>query len=102
HYGLSKSDVISIPYENGFLPAYRFTPAQSKGTLVLFGGFDGYIEELFAIGLAICAAGYEVIAFEGPSQGGALEDSHLPMTHEWEKPVKAVLDFFHLEDVTLK
>lgn len=101
HYGLSTSDVIGIPYEHGLLPAYRFAPEQPKGTLVLFGGFDGYIEELFSICLAIRAAGYDVIAFEGPGQGGALEDSHLPMTHEWEKPVKAVLDFFHLEDVTL-
>jgi predicted esterase YcpF (UPF0227 family) len=23
------------------------------------------------------------------------------MTHEWEKPVRAVLDYFALEDVTL-
>jgi hypothetical protein len=96
HYGLSKSDLISIPYENGLLPAYRFTPAHAKGTLVLFGGYDGYIEELIAMCLAFRAAGYEVIAFDGPGQGSALEDSHLPMTHEWEKPVKAVLDFFSL------
>ena len=30
HYGLSTSDVIGIPYENGFLPAYRFILAQSR------------------------------------------------------------------------
>ena len=101
HYGLDQSDLISIPYENGLLPAYRFTPAHAKGTLVLFGGFDGYIEELFGICLDFRVAGYDVIAFDGPGQGGALEDSHLPMTNEWEKPVKAVLDFFGLEDVTL-
>src|SRR5215472_15372689 len=77
HYGLSTSDVIGIPYENGLLPAYRFTLAQSKGTLVIFGGFDGYIEELFSICLAFRAAGYDLIAFDGPGQGGALEDSHL-------------------------
>jgi alpha-beta hydrolase superfamily lysophospholipase len=101
HYGIKESDMISIPYENGILSAYRFTPAQSKETLVLFGGFDSYIEEFFALSFAFRDAGYEVIIFEGPGQGGALEDSHLPMTHEWEKPVKTVLDFFHLDDVTL-
>ena len=101
YYGLSKSDVISIPYENGILPAYRFTPAQSKGTLVLFGGFDSYVEEHLATCFAFREAGYDVITFEGPGQGGALEDSHLPMTHEWEKPVKAVLDFFNLDNVAL-
>jgi alpha-beta hydrolase superfamily lysophospholipase len=101
HYGLSKSDLISIPYENGTLPAYRFTPVQAKGTLVIFGGFDSYLEEHFALCFAFREAGYDVIAFEGPGQGGALEDSHLPMTHAWEKPVKAVLDFFNLDNVAL-
>jgi hypothetical protein len=52
HYDLGQSDLISIPYEHGSLPAYRFIPANSKGTLVLFGGFDGYIEELFGMCLA--------------------------------------------------
>jgi alpha-beta hydrolase superfamily lysophospholipase len=101
HYGIQESDVISIPYESGMLPAYRFTPEHPKGTLVMFAGFDAYIEEFFAMCFAIRSAGYEVILFEGPGQGGALEDSHLPMTYEWEKPVKTVLDFFHLDEVTL-
>ena len=46
-------------------------------------------------------AGYEVIAFEGPGQGGALNEAGLPMTAEWHKPVKAVLDYFQVENVTL-
>ena len=41
-------------------------------------------------------AGYDTILFEGPGQGAALELAHLPMSPEWEKPVKAVLDFFRL------
>ncbi len=101
HYGIKESDVISIPYENGMLPAYRFTPEHPKGALVMFAGFDAYIEEFFALSFAFRDAGYEVIIFDGPGQGGALEDSHLPMTYEWEKPVKTVLDFFQLDDVTL-
>jgi len=101
HYGIKESDVISIPYENGMLPAYRFTPEHPKGTMVMFAGFDAYIEEFFAMSFAFRGAGYEVIIFDGPGQGGALEDSHLPMTYAWEKPVKTVLDFFHLDDVTL-
>ncbi len=101
HYGIKESEVISIPYENGMLPAYRFIPVHPKGTLVMFAGFDAYIEEFFAMCFAFRDAGYEVIIFEGPGQGGALEDSHLPMTYEWEKPVKTVLDFLQLDDVTL-
>jgi alpha-beta hydrolase superfamily lysophospholipase len=46
-------------------------------------------------------AGYDTILFEGPGQGAALELAHLTMTQEWEQPVKAVLDFFHFDAVTL-
>ena len=45
--------------------------------------------------------GYEVIMFEGPGQGATLKKYNLPLTHEWEKPAKAILDYFNLEDVTL-
>ena len=66
-----------------------------------FGGFDSYIEELTSAFLFLRDAGYEVIAFEGPGQGGALNDSGLHMTPAWHRPVKAVLDHFELEHVTL-
>jgi len=101
HYGVAETDHFSIPYERGTLFAYRFCPARAKGTIVIFGGFDSYIEEWFAMLFALRDAGYAVIAFEGPGQGAVLEDARIPMTHEWEKPIKAVLDFFHLDDVTL-
>jgi alpha-beta hydrolase superfamily lysophospholipase len=76
-------------------------PAQSKGTLVVFGGFDSYIEEWLPAGLFFRDAGYDTILFEGPGQGAALELTHLPMSPEWEKPVKTVLDFFRRDAVTL-
>jgi len=47
------------------------------------------------------SAGFDVVFFDGPGQGATLEDSHIPMTHEWEKPVKSILDYFHLDNVTL-
>lgn len=101
HYGVTETDYSTIPYEGGALSAYRFTPSAPKGTIVLFGGFDSYIEEWFAVIFALRDAGYEVIAFDGPGQGAALEDFKLPLTHEWEKPVKVVLDYFNLDDVSL-
>jgi alpha-beta hydrolase superfamily lysophospholipase len=104
-YGLDKNDRHAIPYTDGhiqgFLPAYRFTPARPKGTVVFFGGFDSYIEELTSAFFYLRDAGYEVIAFEGPGQGGALNESGLPMTAEWHKPVKAVLDYFQVNHVAL-
>jgi pimeloyl-ACP methyl ester carboxylesterase len=104
-YRLEQIEHHAIPYTDGqikgFLPAYRFIPIQSRGTIVFFGGFDSYIEELTSAFLYLRDAGYEVIAFEGPGQGGALNESGLPMTVEWHKPVKAVLDYFELDRVTL-
>jgi pimeloyl-ACP methyl ester carboxylesterase len=104
-YRLDRLERHAIPYGDGdvegFLPAYRFTPTQSKGTIVFFGGFDSYIEELTSAFFYLRDARYEVIAFEGPGQGGALNDAGLRMAAEWHKPVKAVLDFFKLDRVTL-
>ena len=105
HYGVKPGDQHRVPYSDGsvhgFLPVYRFTPTKPKGCVVFFGGFDSYLEELFLGFFWLRDAGYEVVAFEGPGQGGALFESGLPMTHEWEKPVAAVLDHFGLRDVTL-
>jgi CPA1 family monovalent cation:H+ antiporter len=46
---------------------------------------------------ALRDAGLDVIAFDGPGQGGALEESGLPFTPEWQRPVAAVLDHFALD-----
>ena len=104
-YEMDPKNQYQVPYSEGpikgFLPAYRFTPVLSKGTIVFFGGFDSYIEEMTAAFLYLRDQGYEVIAFEGPGQGGALNDSNLPMTPDWHKPVKAILDYFKLDHVTL-
>lgn len=101
HFGVTASEHYDIPYLDSTLSAYRFTPVHPKGTIVLFGGFDSYIEEIFASLLFLRNAGFDIIGFEGPGQGVPLEEVHLPMTPEWEKPVKAVLDYFQLDDVTL-
>jgi pimeloyl-ACP methyl ester carboxylesterase len=100
-YDIDKNEYYQIPYQTGFLPAYRFTPQQAKATLVLFGGYDSYIEEFFPIAFFFVQAGYEVVIFEGPGQGGALEEAGLPMIPEWEEPVKAVLDYFSLDNIAL-
>jgi pimeloyl-ACP methyl ester carboxylesterase len=101
HFQIPSSACSRIPFESGWLPAYRLTPAQPKGTLVVFGGFDSYIEEWIPAAVFFRDAGYDTILFEGPGQGAALELAHLTMTPEWQRPVKTVLDFFRLDAVTL-
>ena len=100
-YGISENQHYMIPYQNGYLSAYRISPENPKSTVVFFGGFDSYVEELFLMTMIFKDAGYDVICFDGPGQGRALEDYKIPMTHEWEKPVKSILDYFRLNDVTL-
>jgi pimeloyl-ACP methyl ester carboxylesterase len=103
HYGIAETNRQLVPYGPGMLPAYRFAPpgGAARGALVVFGGFDSYIEEWFAAVLALRDRGYDVVAFDGPGQGGALEEFGLPLTHAWERPLAAVLDHFALDDVTL-
>ncbi len=59
------------------------------------------MEEWYSMMRYFADQGYDVIGFEGPGQGGALRKYHLPLTYEWEKPTKAVLDYFNLADVTM-
>ena len=104
-YKLELGERHAVPYTDGgirgFLPAYRFKPLRAKCTIVFFGGFDSYIEELTSAFVYLRDAGYDVIAFDGPGQGGALDEAGLPMTAEWHKPVSAVLDYFEVEEVAL-
>lgn len=93
---------ISMPYENNHLSGFRLIPAEpSKGIILIHGGFDSYIEEFYSLGAVMCEYGYEVVMFDGPGQGSTLMFEKIPMTHEWEKPVTAVLDYIGAENVTL-
>lgn len=104
-YGSSLGERHAVPYvdgdRSGLLPAYRLKPQKVKSTIVFFGGFDSYIEELTPAFIYLRDAGFNVVAFEGPGQGGALHEAGLPMTEQWHKPVSAVLDHFRLERVAL-
>lgn len=91
-----------VPFEETFLPVMKVHHAgKKKGTIVIHGGFDSFIEEFYSMMKYFLEQGYEVIAFEGPGQGTARIKYGLAFELEWEKPVKAVLDYFKLEDVTL-
>jgi pimeloyl-ACP methyl ester carboxylesterase len=91
-----------IPFNNSYLPAIKISPSiQKKSTIVMHGGFDSFIEEFYSMMRYFCDHGYEVVAFEGPGQGNARRKYGLALDLDWEKPLKAVLDFFRLEDSTL-
>jgi pimeloyl-ACP methyl ester carboxylesterase len=90
-----------VAYEGSALPAYRLAPASPQATVVVFGGFDSYVEEWFAVMRYAVDRGIEVIAFDGPGQGSALEERGIKMTPEWHRPVSAVFDHFGLENAAI-
>jgi pimeloyl-ACP methyl ester carboxylesterase len=97
-YGVTPDEV---PFGPGKLPAYDLRPVRQIGApILLFGGFDSYIEEFLPMVAAMVDAGRRIIMFDGPGQGGALEDYGLAMIPEWERPVAAVLDHYRLDNVT--
>ena len=67
--------------------------------MLLHGGFDGYYESITALGAALQSNDYEVVLFEGPGQGRVL--GSVPMTHEWEHPVAAILDAYDIDRCTI-
>ena len=85
-----------VPYGPNHLNAifYPAPPsAQAQPLLVLCGGFDSTLEELyFVLGPAAHARGFGVLTFEGPGQGAVLREQKLTFTPEWELPTGAVLD----------
>jgi len=97
--GIERSDV---PYGDRSLPAMR-VPAKSqpnKGTIVLHGGFDSFIDEFYSMMVVFSEHGYDVVGFEGPGQGAARRKYGIAFDYEWEKPAKAILDYFNINAVT--
>ena len=85
-----------VPYGRDHLNAI-FYPAppgiQAGPLLVLCGGFDSTLEELyFVLVPAAHARGFSVLTFEGPGQGAVLREQKLTFTPEWELPNAAILD----------
>ena len=94
---------VWVPYKDSMIPALSIPAAggRSKGAVLIHGGFDSYMEELLSCAVYFSNLDYDVILFEGPGQGAALKEKGLFLDYQWEKPVKAVLDYFSLDDAAL-
>ena len=99
--GIPASACRRVAFGDLRLPAWHLPSDEHQGTLVVFGGFDSYIEEFFPILASMRDRGWSVIGFEGPGPGSVLEEQRAPMIRDWHRPVAAVLDAFDLDDVTL-
>ena len=93
---------IQVPCGESMLPAIAVEPeGKPRGTIILHGGYDSFIEEFYSMMQYFKASGFKVIGFDGPGQGAALRKSGLPLDYRWEEPVGSVLNHLGLEDVTL-
>ena len=89
-------EVLNIPYGDARLPAYFISGGQAKGpTLLIVNGGDSTNEEMMHLtGFAAAKRGWNCLVFEGPGQWSALQlNLGLVLTVEYEKPVKAVMDY---------
>lgn len=90
---------VEIAYEGVTLPGYLYLVDSSgapRPTIVYNSGFDSTLEEsYFAIAAAALARGYNVLAFDGPGQGGALREQRLTFRPDWEAVVTPALDYAH-------
>ncbi len=88
-----------MPYPGGHLPGFRLqAKGRERSTLIFTGGYDSFVEEFYNFLLPLTDLGFTVIALDGPGQGGALRQG-IYLDHAWEKPAKAVLDYFELDSV---
>ncbi|WP_233559865.1 alpha/beta hydrolase family protein [Oleomonas cavernae] len=89
---------IAVPYGGHSLRALYFPGGEGradKPLIVVCGGFDSTLEELyFTVAAGALERGYSVLLYEGPGQGAALRDEGLTFVVEWERPTGAVLDTF--------
>jgi pimeloyl-ACP methyl ester carboxylesterase len=90
-------EVLEIPFEGGFLPAY-FVKVDDSGkarpTMVHTNGYDSNIQEMyFAHAPAAIRRGYNCLLFDGPGQGGVLIKQGIPIRPDWETVVTPVIDY---------
>jgi pimeloyl-ACP methyl ester carboxylesterase len=97
--GVKDYEKIKVPYPGGNLPGFCL-PAKGKevSTFIFHGGYDSFVEEFYPFLKPLTEVGFTVIGFDGPGQGGALRQG-IFFEHAWEKPAKAVLDYFKLDEV---
>ncbi|TVY65591.1 20-hydroxy-prefusarin hydrolase FUS2 [Lachnellula suecica] len=65
-----------------------------RPTLILGGGFDSCMEELYnTFGIPALERGYNVTIYEGPGQPTLLREQGVGFIHDWEKAVTPIVDY---------
>lgn len=88
-------EFVSIPYENGALPAYvAKVDDRRRPLLILVGGYDSTMEESYFFNVqAALERGYHCLCFDGPGQGEMLVKRAVPFRADWDAVVRPVVDY---------
>ena len=84
-FGITDDVHHTVPYERAVLSSYRLTHPTAQGTIVLFGGFDSYIEELFPLQVYLRDAGLDVTAARPPPAAGASRATSSGRLSSWPR-----------------
>ncbi|MDN5962948.1 MAG: alpha/beta hydrolase [Actinomyces sp.] len=92
---------LEVPFAGHSLPAAHMGASSGDApehprTLVVFGGFDSYLEEVLGFVSTMGPVPFDIVAFDGPGQGTALLRG-VKLMNAWERPVGAVLDHLGID-----
>ena len=88
---------VEIPFDGARMRSY-LVPApgredEVRPLIIMVNGYDATVTDVhFAMGVAASRRGYHVLLFDGPGQGGMLYEQGIPLRHDWEVVVTAVID----------
>lgn len=88
----------AVPYQDGYLPTLLLKNPRASKTLLVMGGFDGFLEEIADFFGKMKDTDYKILIFDGPGQGNTISQG-LRFTPNFHEPVAAVLDYFKLDQV---
>lgn len=90
-------ETLAIPYEGKSLFGYFLRcDDKPRPTVLIQMGADGSSEQIYFSGggAAALRRGFNALIFEGPGQTGTfMRDKSINYRHDWEVPVKAVVDY---------
>ena len=90
----NKNDNVEKDNNSSISKLSSCNSSSSYPTLIVHGGFDSTLEELYSSAAAPALdRGYNCLTFEGPGQGGVIRKQKIPFRYDWEKVVTPVIDY---------
>ena len=90
-----RHEAVSFPYDGHRLEGYFFQAGAERGPCVIFlSGADALPEQNFFRGAQwLTSRGLSCFVFNGPGQGGSLRLLKIPTLPQYERPVRAAIDY---------